>query len=44
MESLMRIDTLREAGIGDMLVEMGKLSEKEKERLENEFDADPIYN
>ena len=44
MASLMKIDTLREAGIGDILVEMGKMSEKEKERLENEFNADAIYN
>jgi hypothetical protein len=44
MESLMKIDTLREAGIGDMLVEMGKMSEQEKERFENEFNADAIYN
>lgn len=43
VESLMRIDTLREAGIGKVLVEMGRLSEEERESLEHKFDSDPIY-
>ena len=42
-ESILRIDTLREAGIGDILVEIGKISEDEKESLEKKFDSDPIY-
>jgi hypothetical protein len=43
VESLMRIDTLREAGIGRVLVEMGRLSEEERESLEQKFDSDPVY-
>jgi len=42
-ESLMRIDTLREAGIGKILVEMGRLSKEERESLEHKFDSDPVY-
>ena len=43
VESLMRIDTLREAGIGNVLVEMGRLSKEEKESLEEKFNSDPVY-
>jgi hypothetical protein len=43
VESLLRIDTLREAGIGDILVEVGRISEEKKESLEKKFDSDPIY-
>ena len=43
VESLMRIDTLREAGIGKVLVEMGRLSKEERESLEQKFDSDPVY-
>lgn len=43
VESLMRIDTLREAGIGNVLVEMGRLSKEEKEYLEEKFNSDPVY-
>ena len=43
VESLMRIDTLREAGIGNVLVEMGRLSEEEREFLEEKFNSDPLY-
>lgn len=42
-ESILRIDTLREAGIGDILVEIGRISEEKKESLEKKFDSDPIY-
>ncbi len=42
-ESILRIDTLREAGIGNMLVEMGRISPEEKELLEEKFNSDPIY-
>jgi hypothetical protein len=37
-ENIMRIDLLREAGIGDLLVEMGMLGEMRKEHLENRFE------
>ena len=43
VESLMRIDTLREAGIGKVLVEMGRLSNEERESLEQKFNSDPVY-
>ncbi len=43
VESLMRIDTLREAGIGNVLVEMGRLSEEEREVMEEKFSSDPLY-
>jgi len=42
-ESILRIDTLREAGIGDVLVEMGRLSKEQKEYLEQKFNSDPVY-
>ena len=42
-ESILKIDTLREAGIGDTLVEMGKLDKERKEILEKEFASDPVY-
>ena len=42
-ESILRIDTLREAGIGDILVKMGRINEEEKKTLEKKFDSDPIY-
>ncbi|UCD90002.1 MAG: hypothetical protein JSW04_00730 [Desulfobacterales bacterium] len=43
VESILRIDTLREAGIGDILVEIGRISEEKKESLEKKFDSDPVY-
>jgi hypothetical protein len=42
-ETILRIDTLREAGIGDILVKMGKLDGDEKKVLEQQFNSDPIY-
>jgi hypothetical protein len=42
-EFLMRIDTLREADIGKVLVEMGRLSKEEEESMERKFDSDPVY-
>ena len=37
-EDIMRIEMLREAGIGDLLVEMGMLGEMQKEKLEYRFE------
>jgi len=37
-EAILSIDELREDGIGDLLVEIGMMSESEKERLEAKFD------
>ncbi|MBT8371869.1 MAG: hypothetical protein KJO34_12965 [Deltaproteobacteria bacterium] len=39
-ESVLKNDRLREAGIGDLLVEFGMISEEKKTRLENKFDYD----
>lgn len=39
-EDIMRIDLLREAGIGDLLVEMGIIGEMQKERLEYRFESE----
>ena len=35
--SVMKIDYLREAGIGDLLVELGMIDEEQRAKLENEF-------
>jgi len=43
VESLMRIDTLREAGLGDLLIEMKRLDSKKKKVLEQKYESDPIY-
>lgn len=42
-ESILSIDTLREAGIGNMLVEMGRISPEENKLLEEKFNSDPVY-
>ncbi|MCJ7772702.1 MAG: hypothetical protein MUP22_06165 [Desulfobacterales bacterium] len=42
-ESILKIDTLREAGIGDTLVDMGKLDKQRKDILEKVFESDPVY-
>jgi predicted transcriptional regulator len=34
---IMKIDYLREAGIGDLLVDMGIINEEEKSRLESKY-------
>lgn len=39
-ENILSIDELREDGIGDLLVEIGMISEREKERLEAKFDEE----
>ena len=37
-EVIMKIDILREDGIGDLLVELDKITAEEKERLESQFE------
>ena len=37
-EDIMKIDLLREAGIGDLLVEVGKLTEGKRQELEAKFE------
>lgn len=39
-ESIMKIDELRNDGIGDLLVELGMITEAEKNKLEAKFDAE----
>ena len=39
-ENIMRIDLLREAGIGDFLVEMEMLTDVEKEALERKYESE----
>ena len=36
-DSILEIDYLRDAGIGDLLVEMGVIDEEQRFRLENEY-------
>jgi hypothetical protein len=38
--SIMKIDCLREAGIGDLLVELGIIDEEQKSQLESEYSYD----
>ena len=33
----MKVDELRDAGIGDLLVELGKMSNEEKSKLESKY-------
>jgi len=37
-ENIMKIDLLREAGIGDILVDIGKLTEAKRQELEARFE------
>jgi len=36
-ETIIMVDKLREAGIGDLLVELGKITEEERFQLESKF-------
>lgn len=36
-DSIMKIDYLRDAGIGDLLVELGMIDETQRAELENEY-------
>lgn len=36
-EKIMEIDQLREAGVGDLLVELGIINEEQKNQLENQY-------
>jgi hypothetical protein len=40
VESILKIDALRNDGIGDLLVELGLIKEEEKNKLEAKFDAE----
>lgn len=40
IESIMKIDELRNDGIGDLLVELGLITEENKNKLEAKFDAE----
>ncbi|MCP4686515.1 MAG: hypothetical protein GY859_00600 [Desulfobacterales bacterium] len=42
-ESIMVIDKLREAGIGDLLVQTGAIDEKKKQELDERFSNDSVY-
>ena len=41
-EEILVIDTLRQAGIGDLLVKMGRVTAEERASLEREFGDDPL--
>jgi len=43
VEDILVIDTLREAGIGDLLVKTGQITKEEKDILEKQFASDPVY-
>lgn len=40
IESILEIDDLRNDGIGDLLVELGLVTEENKKKLEAKFDAE----
>jgi hypothetical protein len=39
-DNILKIDVLREAGIGDILVDYDYLTEEQKNKLENRYDAE----
>lgn len=43
VEQILRSDTLREAGIGALLVKLGRLSEERRLELEAKFKSDPVH-
>ncbi len=42
-ESIMIIDTLREAGIGDLYVQTNALTEEQRKEMEDRFANDSVY-
>jgi len=42
-EEILVIDTLREAGIGNILVKTKKIDKEQKEIFEKRFGEDPVY-
>lgn len=42
-ESILVIDTLREAGIGRLFVETGAITEEQRKELEDRFSNDSVY-
>ncbi|VEN74541.1 conserved hypothetical protein [Candidatus Desulfarcum epimagneticum] len=43
VEDILSIDTLREAGIGGLLVKAGRLDPKTRQEMESWFAEDPVY-
>ena len=41
VESIMKIDALRQDGVGDLLVELGKITEEEKIIFEKKYNEQP---
>ena len=39
-DSIMKIDYLRDAGIGDLLVELGMIDQEQRAKLESEYSQD----
>jgi hypothetical protein len=37
-ETILEIDALRQAGIGELLVEIGRMTEEEKEKILSEYE------
>ena len=42
VEQILRSDTLREAGLGTLLVKLGRLTEERRLELEAQFESDPV--
>jgi hypothetical protein len=39
-DTIMKVDELRDAGIGELLVELGKMSSEDKYRLESKYSSE----